>query len=35
MSIYKDKKTIANDKEFIKYFIKVRSTLVESNTIKE
>ncbi len=34
-SIYKDKKTIANDKEFIKYFIKVRSTLVESNTIKE
>ena len=34
-SVYKDRKTIANDKEFIKYFIKVRSTLVESNTIKE
>ena len=34
-SVYKDRKTIANDKEFIKYFIKVRSTLVDSNTIKE
>ena len=34
-SVYKDRKTIANDKEFIKYFIKVRSTLVESNAIKE
>ena len=32
-SVYKDRKTIANDKEFIKYFIKVRSTLVDSNTI--
>lgn len=31
--VYKDKKSIANDKEFIKYFIKVRSTLVESKNI--
>ena len=29
--VYKGKKSIANDKEFIKYFIKVRTTLVESN----
>jgi hypothetical protein len=27
--VYKDKKSMANDKEFIKYYIKVRSTLVE------
>lgn len=33
--VYKDRKTITNDKDFIKYFIKVRSTLVDSNTIKE
>ena len=29
--VYKDKKSIVNDKDFIKYFIKVRSTLVEGN----
>jgi len=31
--VYKDKKSMANDKEFIKYFIKVRSTLVENKNI--
>ena len=30
---YKDKKKMANDKEFIKYYIKVRSTLVDDNSI--
>jgi hypothetical protein len=30
---YKDKKKMANDKEFIKYYIKVRSTLVDGNNI--
>ena len=30
---YKDKKKIANDKEFIKYYIKVRSTLVDGSNI--
>ena len=29
--VYKDKKSMTNDKEFIKYFIKVRSTLVDGN----
>ena len=29
--VYKDKKSLVNDKDFIKYYIKVKSTLVEGN----
>ena len=33
--VYKDKNTMTKDKEFIKYFIKVRSTLFERDNIYE
>ena len=31
----KDKKSMINDKEFIKFYIKVRSTLADGNTVYE
>ena len=30
---YKDKKSMINDKEFIKFYIKVRTTLADGNAI--
>ena len=32
---YQDKKSMINDKEFIKFYIKVRSTLADGNTVYE